>query len=215
VNSLGIAVPQFLQSFFNFCWANKEWLFSGAAIPIIAAVSGMLFHNNNASPTNIQTQDRSSRSIQSGRDTIINNDPDITLETTKALRDALSIIKGGMAHSKNIDVNIISFMSSAGIGSSTYQSFIRILNVGAQSGAVTVQVWDGVGKDLGSWAIDLAPRASIQLSASAIEEQLGINEPQGTYSIHAAASFPGIVEHLVYDNSTNKIQTLFIKSSAD
>jgi len=117
-----------------------------------------------------------------------------------------SVVRGGFS------AEINTFQSSAGNGSSLFQSFLRIHNNGNASGAATITVRDDSHDDgsvLGSFDTEeIVAGGTLQLSAAAIEEGAGITEPAGQYTISVTGPLVGYVQHVMFNNANNAFSDL-------
>jgi len=94
--------------------------------------------------------------------------------------------------------------SSAGNGSTVFQSFVRVVNNGSVAGAVNIVVRDDTdGSSYGTYtAGTIAANSTLQISMPTIETALGITAA-GQYQLALSGPFDGYAQHVMFNSVDN------------
>jgi len=94
--------------------------------------------------------------------------------------------------------------SSAGNGSTVFQSFVRVVNNGSVAGAVSIVVRDDTdGSSYGTYtAGTIAANSTLQISMPTIETALGITAA-GQYQLALSGPFDGYAQHVMFNSVDN------------
>ena len=94
--------------------------------------------------------------------------------------------------------------SSAGNGSTVFQSFIRVVNNGSVAGALNIVVRDDTdGSSYGTYTSGtIAANSTLQISMPTIETALGIT-PAGQYQLALSGPFDGYAQHVMFNSVDN------------
>ena len=94
--------------------------------------------------------------------------------------------------------------SSAGNGSTVFQSFVRVVNNGSVAGAVSIVVRDDVdGSSYGTYTGGtIAANSTLQISMPTIETALGITAA-GQYQLSLSGPFDGYAQHVMFNSVDN------------
>jgi hypothetical protein len=94
--------------------------------------------------------------------------------------------------------------SSAGNGSTIFQSLIRLVNNGTVAGPVSILVRDDAdGSSYGTYTTaTIAPNASLQVSVPTIETALGITA-KGQYQLGLSGPIDGYAQHVQFNSVDN------------
>lgn len=94
--------------------------------------------------------------------------------------------------------------SSAGTGSTVFQSLIRLVNNGSVAGPVNIVVRDDAdGSSYGTYTTaTIAPNASLQVNMPTIETALGITA-SGQYQLGLSGPIDGYAQHVMFNSVDN------------
>lgn len=90
------------------------------------------------------------------------------------------------------------------------QSYIRVANLGAAAGTVTIAVLDDRGARLGAWTRTIAPNTAPQFGMAEIEQGAGAQSRGTTATIEITSTFAGQVQNAIWNPKNGALTNLSV-----